>query len=1165
MPAAREGRAILAGLVLAGCIAPAAASNLPPGFQETAVITGRTLPTAVRFAPNGQVFVAEKSGLLFVYDGVDDPSPIQVVDLRASVHNYGDRGLLGLAIHPDYPNTPYVYVLYAHDTWPPGDPRFGDPTQPRWGTGLPSPSEADDCPTPVEGCVVYNRLSRIQVDPTTYTGTEQPMLEGNWCQQAGTHSAGDLVFGADGMLYVSAGEGANLGADFGQTGNPVNPCDDPPDGIGGPNTGTTAEGGSLRSQDALTPGDPQSFSGSVLRLDVSTQPPTAPPDNPLVGNAAADDDLLVAMGLRNPFRMVARPGTGEIWVGDVGYNRWEEMDRIVDPTAQVWNFGWPCYEGDASGVLSSANRNPAFDQQDLCQDLYAGAIPPGIAPVAPFWAFDHTNPITPNDACASGGYAITGMAFNTGTHYPAPYPGALFFADSSRQCIWAMFPDAAGLPDRANVAPFVSLSPGPPVDLQLGPDGRLHYVDVSGGRVFRIDWFPANQPPVAALLASPQSGPAPLLVQFDATASSDAEDGANLSFDWDLDGDGVFGDAGGPQPSRIYPQRQSLLVRVRVSDAQGAHDDASVVVSVGNSAPVVSLTDPAPDLSWSVGEFVAFAGSATDPEDGPLPPASLRWDLLLHHCDTPTDCHVHPVTTLPGVASGSFVAPDHEYPCHLELRLTATDLLPGDWLDPAWPVRRRLWIDNSSQTETLVDFPVLVTLDPSRIDYGATAPGGADLRFTDAAGTPLAHEVETWNPGATSRIWVKVPSITGGSATDSLWMYHGNPAALSAEDPAGVWSNGYAAVWHLGASLADSTANANQGVNQGSTAATGLLGEARHFDGATYVRALSTPSLELVDAFTLEAWVALDDPSQSGSPRILSKKNNFADIAGYELIVQPAGDAVRTLGSGTDYLVAAGVDLDGSWHHVAAAAQGGLGRIYVDGADRTTDPASLPLVAGTKPLSIGRRAGGGDYFRGRLDEVRISSVRRSGDWIRAQHLSMTDAFLTVGPPELQGLLQTTASRLIDPRTVVLDFETQPGGLPLTLGSESLVAPFQQTFIVGSTNAVGADPSHLLNGLLYTFASWSDGGAPTHDVVAPAAPATFTAVYAPAPACDDGLDNDGDGAVDWDGGGVAAPDPQCHGNPSRLEQRRCGLGAELALLAGALHAARAGRRRSRPRP
>ena len=112
-------------LLLLGAPLVAQATDLPPGFQETIVIDGRLAPTAIRFGPNGEIFVVEKSGLIFYFDSFEDTTPTQVIDLRSSVHAYWDRGLLGLAVHPNFPTSPYIYVLYAHDTWPPGDPRFG--------------------------------------------------------------------------------------------------------------------------------------------------------------------------------------------------------------------------------------------------------------------------------------------------------------------------------------------------------------------------------------------------------------------------------------------------------------------------------------------------------------------------------------------------------------------------------------------------------------------------------------------------------------------------------------------------------------------------------------------------------------------------------------------------------------------------------------------------------------------------------------------------------------------------------------------------------------------------------------------------------------------------------------------------------------------------------
>jgi glucose/arabinose dehydrogenase len=105
----------------------AAAATPQAGFIEDAALTGLQEPMTVRFSPDGRVFVSEKSGLVKVFDSLSDPTPGVFADLLTNVHNFWDRGLLGLELHPDFPATPYVYVLYPLDA-----PIGG--TAPRWGT-----------------------------------------------------------------------------------------------------------------------------------------------------------------------------------------------------------------------------------------------------------------------------------------------------------------------------------------------------------------------------------------------------------------------------------------------------------------------------------------------------------------------------------------------------------------------------------------------------------------------------------------------------------------------------------------------------------------------------------------------------------------------------------------------------------------------------------------------------------------------------------------------------------------------------------------------------------------------------------------------------------------------------------------------------------------------
>ena len=110
-----------------------------------------------------------------------------------------------------------------------------------------------------------------------------------------------------------------------------------------------------------------------------------------------------------------------------------------------------------------------------------------------------------------------------------------------------------------------------------------------------------------------------------------------------------------------------------MTDPSAATGTSSVTISAGNTPPTAVIDTPAAGTTWKVGDVINFSGHATDAQSGTLAASALTWSLVLQHC--PSTCHEHPLQTYTGTASGSFVAPDHEYPSHLELRLTATD--PG--------------------------------------------------------------------------------------------------------------------------------------------------------------------------------------------------------------------------------------------------------------------------------------------------------------------------------------------------------------------------------------------------------------------------------------------------------------------------------------------------------
>ncbi len=762
---------------LAALLIPTAPAQLPPGFQDNVALSGVSFTdaVAVRFAPDGRVFVAERGGIVKTFSDLSDPTPTVFADLSTQVYNAWDRGLLGLAIHPDFPTVPYVYVFYTYDATIGG-------TAPLWNDSCPDPPGFTN-----QGCQVSSRLSRLTASGEVMSGPEVVLREG-WCQQFPSHSVGDLAFGQDGALYLTHGDGAHFNfPDYGQVGNV---CGDP-----------VNEGGALRCQDLAAPGDPLDYHGCLLRLDPVSG--AALPDNPLFGGQA-DDDPIVAYGLRNPYRFTIRPNTNEIWIGDVGWGGFEEVNRVTDPTdTLVENFGWPCYEGPAV--------QDGYDALDLplCEDLYlAGTVSD------PYHSY-------PNQQ--ANGNSITGVAFSPGGSFPSSYDGALFFADFSAGWVRVLLPDANGDPDPQNVQTFaLGVTP---VDLTFGPDGNLYYVAYNrfgASFVRRFEYFPVNEPPVVVLTADPTSGTAPLLVSFDASGSSDADPNDTISFAWDLDGDGQYDDGTTPTTQYTYTNPGSITARVRVTDNHGAATIGSVLITIDNRPPVPTISLPTPATTWRVGDPLTFAGSALDPDTGPIPPSGLDWQIILHHCqidehehdgdedpnhhgdpnDPDLSCHEHAIEAFPGVDGGVFNAIDHEYPSFLEIRLTATDDGAPDWWNPAWTHRQRLLLDNSARAETLTDFPLLVRLNASRTDYGLAAPDGADLRFVGPQGQPLDHEIESWNPAGESLIWVRVPTINALSDSDYVWMYLGNPAATDTQNPAGVWSADYAGVWHLGATSA---------------------------------------------------------------------------------------------------------------------------------------------------------------------------------------------------------------------------------------------------------------------------------------------------------------------------------------------------------------------------
>lgn len=387
----------------------------------------------------------------------------------------------------------------------------------------------------------------------------------------------------------------------------------------------------------------------------------------------------------------------------------------------------------------------------------------------------------------------------------------------------------------------------------------------------------------------------------------------------------------------------------------------------------------------------------------------------------------------------------------------ATVLSSDDtWADPAWQFRRLVTFDNSTRAENLTEFPILIVLGPTTIDYAQTQNQGQDLRFYDDDGNLLAHEIETWNESGASHVWVKVPQIDGNSTNDYVHMYYGNAAAADAQNAAGVWSD-YRGVYHFGGDpgaggVVDDAAGNHDGTNVGTADSAGYVGNARGFDGASQYVDLGDERdwINGASAATLSIWMNADTIGGSGD--MLGVTRNMAGSGASRIALIRSGDDVtliaRTMDDSSDAItVTTNTNLlaAGSWHHVTGtvdyASDADNIKIYIDGKLQGTFSHDFTLDAipntNSSHAAIGTdEDGGAPYFDGRLDEARIASELRSEDWVSAQYAAMTGKLATIGIEQTRaGLLGNDIDVL-----ALMEINGNPAdvGTPIVIASGALL-------------------------------------------------------------------------------------------------------------------------------
>ncbi|MBO6524053.1 MAG: DUF2341 domain-containing protein [Balneolaceae bacterium] len=317
---------------------------------------------------------------------------------------------------------------------------------------------------------------------------------------------------------------------------------------------------------------------------------------------------------------------------------------------------------------------------------------------------------------------------------------------------------------------------------------------------------------------------------------------------------------------------------------------------------------------------------------------------------------------------------------------------------------------NASQVNgTHTDFPVLISITDSDLVNNARSDG-FDIVFTSTSTstTILNHQLESYNSSTGELLaWVKVPSISG-SANTTIYMFYGNSSANADQSVTSTWSNQFRSVYHLGSTFTDAGPNGNDGINSGTSNSTGIIGDAKNFDGVdNYIALNDSYTTTTNSAITVSAWVKT---SNAGDQIIGSfDRNEYwrLEINGNGGGSGQVGWDLLTSGGQIDFGSSTRVD-DGNWRFVTGVYDNGSVSIYIDGVlDNSTTQGTTFGTGNTRFgfIGVGSEAsafdgnqGPSNNFDGDIDEFRISDAARSSAWIATEfnNQSSPATFTTIG-------------------------------------------------------------------------------------------------------------------------------------------------------------------------
>lgn len=629
--------------IAAPAIGQAAVTAAPPpgtDFQQIRLAAGPDQmgePMSLAVLPDGSVLHDSRDGAIY-YTTVDG---LTTTAAKLDAYTHDEDGLQGIALDPNFQRNHWVYLFYA--------PKLNTPTTdaPLWGT------EADFAP--YNG---YNQLSRfIFSNGKLDLASEQKIMQvGPTNRGICCHVGGYIQFDGRGNLLLSTGDDTNPFAS-----DNYSPLDERPNR----NPAFDAQ---------RSAGNTNDLRGKLLRIHVEKDGSYSIPE----GNLFEPDKPktrpeIYAMGFRNPFRFVVDREADVIYLADYGPDAQKpnplrgpentvEFNRVDRPG----NYGWPYCIGDNTPYVqydfATGKSGQPFDCAHPKNTSRNNTGLVDLPPAIPAWIWNHYagNPLFPE--LGGEGAPMAGPVYhydqdlNSQVKFPAAYDGQFFAYEFSKHWIKPIQMNEEGVLQKINTfttgrdwAHLVE-----PIDMQFGPDGSMYVLDYGsawfGGSLdaalYKIEYSPGAKAPTANITATPTSGKAPLTVQFNGSGSTDPQNSA-LTYAWDFTNKGIV-DSTAPNPTFTYTANGQYYARLVVKNASGRTSSAAVLITVGNTAPIVQFTTPPNGLTFSDGDVLNWQANATDPNGTPVDCSRMQVNYLLGH-----DMHAHGVSQATG-CSGTF-------------------------------------------------------------------------------------------------------------------------------------------------------------------------------------------------------------------------------------------------------------------------------------------------------------------------------------------------------------------------------------------------------------------------------------------------------------------------------------------------------------------------------